>query len=315
MSYLQLHPSRTHYRARDGHAGVGFVRRGGHALVTGTPLADRVSWSSFLAEFEAYCAGSGISPAFCGVSGADLPAFQARGYHWVKVGDEAMVRLRDVSLQGKAWRECRAALNRADRRGLSFQWLSAADRAGAMEQLMAVSDAWLAAKPLPEMQFLLGDGHNFADARARVAVARNPAGQIEGFVSWNPVPATNSWALDLMRYQPGAMAGLLDFLIVRSLLEMKGEACEVVSLGGVPLSNIGNTNQGLLRRSMDLVFARGSRAYRPASVLHFKQKFNPDWRPLYLTCALQSHLPLALLAVLATAFPGVGLLQLLWGVR
>lgn len=311
ISYLQLQqPNHPFELPGDGY--IGYTPHLGFALVPGPPVAAEPAWTPAVQAFEQHAHGQGLHPAFCGIGEFGARFFSACDYRLLKVGDEAVVPLAQVDLRGRRWQECRTALNRARQRRLQFAWAPPREPDGALlRELRQVSDEWLRRKRLPELGFSLGSFRSVLDPACRVGVARDADGRLVGFVSWTPVPGRNAWMADLMRYRSGVMAGLMDFLVVRSLLDFRAEGYTLASLGGVPLSNVGATPGGWLRGVLDLVFARVQEPYSARSLLHYKRKFNPTWEPMYLACEHHSRLPLALLALLTASMPGLGPAQAL----
>ena len=203
-----------------------------------------------------------------------------------------------LKLEGKKWRECRGALNRARRRGVRFQWLPQDERSPwLLREIEEVSRQWLATRLLPEMCFGLSQVISVRDAGTRLAVALRHDGRVEGFVTWVPVPTGNACLLDLMRRRSDSMAGLMDFLITASLLSFQEEGLPTVSLGGTPLSNVGDEGGNVCRRLLDLAFRHISVGYPARRLWHYKEKFNPNWQPMYLAAA-----------------PGVSRLRACWAV-
>ena len=311
ISHLQLQPSHRLFRLPEGGAGVGYISQSGCALVPGPPIAPRSAWAALAGAFQEHCGSQQLSPVYCGLGEWGRDFFSERGYSTLKVGDEAVVPLEHMTLTGQPWREVRAALNRAQRYTITFRWLEHSERPAHSSELHAISQAWLARQPWPELRFGLGNLASLHDEHARVAVAEDAAGKLLAFTTWVPVPARHGWMLDLMRYRPSSMAGLMDFLIARALLDFRAQGYHEASLGGVPCSNVGDASQGMLRWVLDAAFQRLRRPYNPGSLLHFKDKFNPDWQPLYLACAPQQLLPVALLAVVQAMLPAVPLPRLL----
>lgn len=314
ISYLQLHSPGRQYAPPGSAARVGYTPHLGYALVPGPPIADPTTWPALVQAFEARAHAEGLRVAFCGVSDFGRDFFGRQGYHCLKVGDEAIVELPGVTLAGARWRECRVAINRARRRGLCFEWIGPGDRAALAGELQAVSGAWLAGKPVPEFTFSLGGFTSLFDPHTRLAVARDASGGIVAFATWAPVPLRQGWMLDVMRFKPGVMAGLMDFLVAQSLLGLRDRGFATASLGGVPLSNVGRSPGGLLRWALDRAYAWTRFPYAPRSLLHYKAKFNPVWEPLYLVSEPGGHLPLALLALLSASMPKLTPLHLLRGV-
>ena len=283
LSYRQSRPGAQRFVSPDGAAHVGFRPAHGFALVLGPPVGPSTAWASLVSAFERHCRALGLAPAFCGVGVAARSLLVGRGYRSVKVGDEAVVDLETLDLAGRRWRECRAAVNRGRRRGVTFAWVPPERRRGRLlDELREVSREWLARRPLPEIGVVIGTNRDLCAPDALLAAARGADGRVLGFVTWTPVPGGVGWMLDLMRGRAGAMAGLMDLLITRSLLDMKRAGYPTASLGGTPFSNVGNERGGVLRWVLDLVFRRVRVGYRFRPLWRFKGKFNPRWEPLYL---------------------------------
>jgi phosphatidylglycerol lysyltransferase len=78
--------------------------------------------------------------------------------------------------------------------------------------------------------------------------------------------------------------GVSEFLIASAALRFQEEGAAFVSLSGAPLARLDRGEQtGAVDRLLDL----SSRALEPAygfrSLLAFKAKFQPDYRPLYMS--------------------------------
>ena len=306
LSYLQTRGHKRALSSLDGGTSIAFQSVGGFALVVGQPVGPVETWGPLLRDFEALCDSERLSAAFCGVNSSGLTHLRERGYRSVRVGDEAVVDLSNLHLKGGRWRECRAALNRAERRGVTLQWIAPGRLTEELlRELRGVSDEWLARRRLPELAFLLGDSGDLADPRCLLAVARGDSGRAEGFVTWTPVPGTGGWMLDMMRRRADAMSGLMDFLIVGYLLRMKRDGLGTASLGGTPLSNVGGETGGPLRWALNVAFRHGRLGYRFRPLHHFKRKFNPHWEPLYLAVQPGGAPAGALGAVLRACLTGV----------
>jgi phosphatidylglycerol lysyltransferase len=92
-------------------------------------------------------------------------------------------------------------------------------------------------------------------------------------------------AVDLMRYGPAAPKGVMDFLFVEIALWAKAEGYQRFDLSMAPLSGL-NDEKGapFLMRFGAIMFEEGEELYGFRGLRNFKDKFNPNWEPLYL-CA------------------------------
>ena len=168
----------------------------------------------------------------CGLPAELAAAARTAGFGLTPAGGEAIIDPRRVEPRGRQWREVRAALNRARARGLRFRWMTPEERAIRRHETDAVSAAWLRGKRPPELRFAFGGAGALLDPAARAAAAEDAHGRIAGFVTW--VPAHDGWMLELLRYRPGVMAGLADYLTASSLLTFRDEGCPYASLSGAP---------------------------------------------------------------------------------
>lgn len=309
---LHLRRDKQVFLAASGDAYLSFRPAAGVAVVLGRPVGDVEAWEGLVTEFRTFCAPRRLTIAYCGVEREALPWFQRRGFQFLKIGDEARVDLAALDLRGERWRECRAALNRAERCGVSIAWVPPEERtASVLEELRAVSRVWLAGKALPELSFGMSEGDAICDPDVRLAVARDAGGRVQAFVTWTPVRGAGFWSLDLMRRRASAMPGIMDALIARSLLWMRDAAYAVASLGGTPLSNVGAEAGGARRWAMDLLFRHVRMGYRFRTLWHYKSKFNPAWQPFYLAVPRGESISRACYALVRACAPDLAVPQLL----
>ena len=76
----------------------------------------------------------------------------------------------------------------------------------------------------------------------------------------------------------------MEFLIATAALTFREEGVRFVSLSGAPLARLDRGEQpSALQRLLDMIANTMEPAYGFQSLLHFKAKFQPVYRPLYLT--------------------------------
>jgi len=152
----------------------------------------------------------------------------------------------------------------------------------AMEDLRAVSDAWLAEHDSREKGFSLGIFDPDYVASQPVAVL-----QVEGrIVAFATVMVTDTRAegtVDLMRFHPDAPKGAMDFLFVKIMLHLREEGYRTFNLGMAPLAGIRKREAApVWDRLGGAVYDLSERFYNFKGLRAFKQKFNPHWQPRYL---------------------------------
>ena len=300
LSYMGLREGTEIFSTEGGEALLGLRISSGVAVGLGSPIGLESRMEAVMGAFRRWAGKRGLLAAMCGLRGEHVRAAEAAGFDVTSVGDEATVDPRDVDLRGRPWREVRASLNRSRRRGLGFRWLSKGESELVGSRLNEVARAWLDKKALPELDFAVGGVGSIRDPDARVGVAEDATRQVLGFVTW--VPSKDGWMLELLRYWPGYMAGLADFLVASSLLEFRDEGCAYASLSGTPMAN-GGGRTVLGRATLAAVRRLARPGYDFEGLRHFKQKFNPVWEPLYLAHTGRFGLARAAAAIMGACSP------------
>jgi hypothetical protein len=152
-----LGPDKRLFFASDGHGYVAYRVALGFAIALGHPVGPRWSWPALLAEFRDFCEANRLGLAFCGIEAGARPFFEEQGFRILKVGDDAPIDLTTFSTVGRPGKEYRIALDRARRRGMTFEWVPPESRtASVLAEIEQVSAEWLAPRSYPELGFALG---------------------------------------------------------------------------------------------------------------------------------------------------------------
>lgn len=288
---------------------------GGVALALGDPVGDEDGGTRAIEEFLDLCASRGWTPCFYATTDRFLAAFRERHLDSLQVAEDTVIDLPGLEFKGKAWQDVRTALNKAEREGISCEWVTLATAPPAIaDQIAAISAQWAGEKELPEMGFTLGTLAEARDPETRVAIAVDAERTIHGFTTWLPVYADGEirgWTIDLMRRREGEaiFRNVMEFLIARAALTFREEGAATLSLSSAPLARVereGEEARGL-QRALDLLADRLEPFYSFRSLLAFKQKFRPRWEPVYLVFPGVASLPRISLAIVRAYLPGLGL--------
>ena len=115
----------------------------GTALVSGDPVGDDAEIDGLLAELQRLVRARGWRLAVVGASGEQLDRYRGLGLKPVPIGEEAVLRPQEFSLEGRAIRKVRQSVSRLRKAGYSFR-LVAADEIGPelAAELADVSASW-----------------------------------------------------------------------------------------------------------------------------------------------------------------------------
>jgi phosphatidylglycerol lysyltransferase len=169
-----------------------------------------------------------------------------------------------------------------ERRGATFEIVPAARVPEILPALRRVSDAWLAARRTREKGFSLGFFDEGYLRRFPAAVVRLE-GRIVAFANLWLAPDLGEMSVDLMRHEPAAPEGVMDYLFVQLMLWGRDAGYRAFNLGMAPLSGFeARALAPLWNRVGALVFRHGEHFYHFRGLRQYKEKFDPEWEPRYL---------------------------------
>ena len=254
-------------------------------IAKGEPVGDERAGDALAWEFLERADRAGLIPAFYAVGTHRLPLLLDMGLSILKIGEVARVDLAAFSFEGKARKELRYARGKAERDGLRFEILPIESVPSVMEELRAVSDAWLAGKAGAEKSFALGRFDPVYLANFPAAVMRDRDGRIRAFANLWPGDGRTELSLDLMRYDPEGPGTTMNALFGELIAWGQNRGYRWFNLGAAPFS--GMSDHRLATRWNRLgafVYEHGERFYHFGGLHGFKEKFDPIWTPNYLAC-------------------------------
>lgn len=235
-------------------------------------------------------------PAFYAVGREAVAELAEFGLAAQKIGETALAPLAGFTLEGPARAKLRHASNKAKRDGLSFRVLGAGEGAPLLAQLETISQAWLAAHPGQEKGFSMGPFEPGYLRHVPIALAER-GGAIVAFASLQPSPDQAVLAVDLMRFGDDAPSGSMDFLFTELLQWGAAQGFAALDLGMAPLAGIDAHKRAPLASKLSaLVYEYGERLYGFEGLRAYKNKFHPNWEPVFLCLENRQAAPLALSA-------------------
>ncbi|WP_159999761.1 bifunctional lysylphosphatidylglycerol flippase/synthetase MprF [Roseomonas sp. 18066] len=270
--------------SEQGDSFIMYGRRGRSWVALGGPVGPKAQRVDMVWRFVEMADAQGGRAAFYQVRPENLPIYIDVGLRPLKLGEAARVPLETFSLTGKSRQPLRSALNRAEREGLTFALIAAAEVPALMTELAEVSRQWLDQHKAREKAFSLGAFEPGYVAAGPVGVVRGPDGAVIAFATLMETPeAKAEMSIDLMRHRPAMPPGTMDFLFLKLILLAKEQGYGFFDLGMAPLSGLAAHRLApVWYRLGGLVFRRGERFYNFRGLRAFKEKFEPVWEPRYL---------------------------------
>jgi len=282
LAHMFLFPDKAYYFSPGGSV-VAFTTHSRTALVLGDPIGPESDLPDALEGFREFCAHNDWQAAYYQVSPTYLDDYRAAGYKQLIIGHEAIVDLESYTLEGRANKPVRNAINHLKRLGVTAEVHLPPLSKGLMAELKTVSDEWLTVMGGKEKRFSLGWFDEDTISGNPVAVVREPEGMVVAFTNLANEYNLNEMAIDLMRHRQIIPNGTMDFLFASLFEWTKRQGCEQVNLGLSALAGVGEgIDDPALERGLHFLFEHMHRFYNFKGLFEFKEKFNPRWSPRYL---------------------------------
>lgn len=259
-----------------------YAVRGRSWVALGDPVGPPDAQRALVTQFRALARRHGGRPLFYGVSSEHLALYAEQGLGLYKLGEEARVSLLGWTLEVPERRRLRTIVRQLERLGCRFEVLSPEESRVILPELRRVSDAWLAHKRTREKGFSLGRFDERYLAHFPVAVVRQD-GAVTAFANLWSAGERRELSVDLMRYLPDAVPGLMDYLFANIMSWGSREGYRWFNLGMAPLSGFQVDGDATSwSRIAALLYEHGEVFYNFRGLRSYKEKFRPEWRPRFL---------------------------------
>jgi len=299
LAYFALRRDKSYFFSPSGKSFLAYRVIGGTALVAGDPIGHDAERSELVQEFLRVAHAKGWRVAVAGASAEALPDYSALGFKTLYLGDEAVIRPSEFSLEGRPIRKVRQSVSRLRKSGYTVRMLSTADADEALRcELRAVSAEWRG--NWPERGFTMAMDALFRYPDTVLAVAVAPDGSLGGFLQLVPSPASDGYSLASMRRRKDTPNGLMEFLITEAVAWARGHAVTELSLNFAAFADFlrADEDAATFVRSLRWLLLKGDRIFQVERLHSFNRKFFPNWRRRYFCFERWTDLPLAGLAYL-----------------
>lgn len=283
--------------SESGRSFVMFAATNQYWVAMGEPVGPREEHEELAWKLKTLADRHNAKIAFYQVGMPGVPLCLDLGLALIKLGEEARVPLAAFSLEGNRRSGLRHTFNRMQREGLSFEIVPRSGVAAILPELELISDHWLEDKKAREKRFSLGFFSTDYLRRCTVAVVRKE-GRIIAFANLWELENKEELSIDLMRYEPEAPHGLMEYLLISLMRWGKEQGYRWFNLGMAPLSGLERHPLApLWNRIGNTIFRFGNEFYNFEGLYQYKGKFDPVWHPRYLAAPAGLSMASALLSV------------------
>lgn len=278
----------------DGRAAIAYRYVAGVGLSTGDPVGEPASVPDALGRFLERCDRHGWRPAFLGIRHDCLAPFEMAGLRSLYLGDEAVIDVDEFTLEGRAMRPVRQAVNRTKNFGITTDFVRERDLDPTLRRAL-VGIAERSRRGAPERGFAMAlDGLlSGRDGDCLLAIARDAASAPIAFQRYVPCRAGAGLSLDAMRRDDVPPNGVNERMIADVVTWAGRRGVREVSLNFAAF-------RWLLREDADLNPVQSAEAwfmrrispyFQLESLLAFDAKFRPRWVPRHLVFRTAGEIP------------------------
>jgi len=286
LGYFALRPEKGILWSDDHSACIAYAVVQGVMLASGDPIGDRQAWSDLMQKFTRHAQANSWLP---GVAGSSESARQEWELHTdlnsFEIGDEAVIIVSRFNLVGRAMKNVRNAVARAERSGMQFHCVNVSELThfeSSNFQLLATQ--WRQGNVERGYSMALGRVCHEDDPDAVISWA-TLNDQVVGFLQFVPW-GSKDWSLDLMRRDPAAPSGIMEFLITSSVNSALGLGVQKISLNFAPFRALLNHDESrgvhLWKQPASALAVLAAKKSQAHSLAKFSQKFHPEWQPRFL---------------------------------
>ncbi len=286
LGYFTLRQDKSVLWSPSGKSCIGYRVLSGVMLASGDPIGDPEAWPGAIHAFLDEAARHAWVPAVIGCSELGAEVWCREGdLTALELGDEAVVRVADFTLAGRAMRNVRQMVSRVAKKGYKAEIRRVSDIPhDEVTRMVRQADSWRGSPTERGFSMALGRIGGPDDGQCVIATATED-GVLRAmlhFVPWG----SDGLSLDLMRRDRSAAPGLNDFLIVEAIKAAPELGVKRVSLNfavfRAALERGERIGAGPVLRAWRGFLLFLSRWFQIESLYKFNAKFCPEWVPRFL---------------------------------
>jgi lysyl-tRNA synthetase class 2 len=299
LSAFKLRTDSHYFFSSDQRAFAGYAVEGRRLVIAADPVGPRDSVRRLMRELAGFAELRGLRLAGVGASAGFADLAREAGLRSFYIGDEALIDTAAFSLDGRAIRKVRQAVNRIEREGYSAELLEVgALCAGGLAELEQRVEDWRGddiERGFSMASVTLCDEHM---EDSLLLVARDETGGPAGLLHFVRCYGRPAVSLGLMRRDRATPNGLTEFMVVRAIEALRTRGVEEVSLNFAPFARLIHGPAGAAERLLGRLATAADRWFQVERLYRFNAKFHPRWEPRYLLYEGLLGLPRAGLAVM-----------------
>jgi lysyl-tRNA synthetase class 2 len=289
LGYFATRRDKTVMWSPGQRAAIAYRVVGGASLAAGDPVGAPEGWAGAIGAWLAEAKYFGWTPAVMGASETGARAYVSAGMDALELGDEAVLEVRDFSLDGGSMRVVRQAVQRVERAGYTVRIRRHADvPAEDMAAVVTDADRWRDTETERGFSMALSRLGDQTDGRCVLVECLDADGTRRALLSFVPWGG-RGLSLDLMRRDRTAENGVNEFMVAALVHHARLLGIDRISLNfamfRATFEGGERIGAGPVLRLWRGLLLLGSRWWQLESLYRANAKYQPAWFPRYLCYA------------------------------
>ena len=294
LGYFATRCDKSYVFSASGKAAVAYRVTAGVCLAAGDPIGHVEAWPGAIDAWAQLTQQRAWIPAVLAASETGAEAYHRAGFDALEIGDEAVVEVADFTLDGRAMRSVRQAVNRARRAGYQVRIERVRDLDPLRRQEAEhLSQRWRRGGHERGFSMALSRFAAAVDPDCLIVEARNSVGDLVAVLQLVPW-GDDGLSLDLVRRHPDLENGVMELMIAELLAAAPRRRISRVSLNfAVFRSSLARGERigaGPFLRAWVRMLLLASRWWQIASLYRANAKFRPAWEPRFICFRLARDL-------------------------
>lgn len=289
LDYFKIYPDKFFFFSENRDAFISFKVTRHFALVLEDPVCgSEESFKRIVQDFDRFCAENGFIIAYYRVPARSVKLFEDLGKKSMLIGEEAVVNLQSFTLEGGKMRPTRSAITRLNGMGIDIKIHTPPIQEGLLQKLEHVSNEWLRDLDRKEIAFTQGVFDKTILKNQTILTVEDKEEKVYAFLNLIPDYAPGEATYDLIRKISDTPNGVLDLLLIKTILYLKEQGFESVNMGLAPLSGLEGVN--LAEKTIKYAYDNLKMFGHFKGLRKYKEKFFPKWEKKYLIYSHNYHL-------------------------
>jgi lysyl-tRNA synthetase class 2 len=285
-----------------GDAVLGYRYVIGVGLASGDPVGDPDEYDDAVARYIDRCEQNGWRVGVLGVRVDNVPLYRRHGLKALHAGDEAVIRVGDFTLNGRAMRNVRQAVSHTHRARVTTEVLREGDLDSELRRaLVGIAERWRGGAREHGFSMALDGLLTGRESGCVIVVCRDEDRRPIAFQRYVPCRLGRSLSMDAMRRDRSAPNGVNERMIVDVIMWAREHGVEELSLNFAGFREMMERGPHLTRaqKAAGWLIRRLSFNVQIETLCRFNGKFRPRWVPRYVVFRSWGDLPAILVAVLS----------------